>query len=155
MQKSNQPTTTLRSECRIREKAGLFNLVGFSIRLIAAAVLGSAVVASVYAGPSQVFGTHFAWDNNFNNSTINTTFGGGSTANMTISYNFATGNLYGYPACIRGWHYGFNPANDNLFPMQISTASSVPCNFSYSCTYAGNGTQMFGDFAYDLFLRWD
>jgi hypothetical protein len=106
---------------------------------------------SVLAGSYQVFGSQFAWDNNFNNSTINTSFGTGSTPNMTVSYNFGSGSLYGYPACIRGWHYGWNPTGDNLFPMQVSVASSIPCSFSWNAS----GTSMTGDFAYDMFLRWD
>ena len=124
-------------------------------KLAVASLAVASLAGAAHAGPYQVYGTQFAWDNNFNNSTINTTFGGGSTPNMTISYNFGTGNLYGYPACIRGWHYGWNPANDNLFPMQVSAASAISCTFSYSCSYAGSGTQMYGDFAYDMFLRWD
>lgn len=125
-----------------------------SLRLLAALSVGAvcaALAPTAHAGPYQVYGTHFAWDNNFNNSTINTTFGTGSTPSMTVSYNFPSGNLYGYPACIRGWHYGWNPANDNLFPMQVSAASTIPCNFSYS----QSGTSMSGDFAYDMFLRTD
>lgn len=128
-----------------------------SPRFVRATVLSLVTAASVAfvsranAGPSQVYGSEFAWVNNFNNSTINSSFGTGSTPNMTFWYNFPSGNLYGYPACIRGWHYGWNPANDNLFPMQLSAASSIPCSFSYS----SGGTSMSGDFAYDMFLRWD
>ena len=117
--------------------------------MLAAALAGLASTAQ--AGPYQVYGSQYAWDNNFNNSAISATFGSGSTPNMTVSYNFSAYNLYGYPACIHGWHYGWNPANDNLFPMQLSAASSIPCSFSYS----SGGTSMAGDFAYDMFLRWD
>ena len=125
-----------------------------TLRVLSLLILGALVAAFVprtFAGPSQVYGSQFAWVNNFNNSTINETFGSGSTPNMTFWYNFPSGNLYGYPACIRGWHYGWNPANDNLFPMQLSAASTIPCTFSYS----SGGTSMSGDFAYDMFLRWD
>ena len=111
----------------------------------------AALIPSAKAGPSQVYGSQFAFVNNFNNSTINSSFGTGSTPNMTFWYSFPSGNLYGYPACIRGWHYGWNPANDNLFPMQLSAATSIPCSFSYS----SGGSNMSGDFAYDMFLRWD
>jgi Glycosyl hydrolase family 12./Ricin-type beta-trefoil lectin domain. len=106
---------------------------------------------SVWAQSYQVFGPQFAWDNNFNNSNISVSFGTGSTPNMTVSYNFGSGSLYGYPACIRGWHYGWNPTGDNLFPMQVSAASSIPCSFSWNA----GGSNMTGDFAYDMFLRWD
>lgn len=125
-----------------------------SARLLAVATvaaLAAALAPRTLAGPYQVYGSEFAWINNFNNSTINVNFGSGSTPNMTFWYNFPSGNLYGYPACIRGWHYGWNPANDNLFPMQLSAASTIPCTFNYS----SGGTSMSGDFAYDMFLRWD
>jgi Glycosyl hydrolase family 12/Ricin-type beta-trefoil lectin domain-like len=118
---------------------------------------GCAILAATFApaahagGESKVFGSQFAWNNNFNNSVINATFGSGSTPSITVSFNFSSFNLYGYPACLRGWHYGFNPANDNLFPMQVSAATSIPCTFSYS----QSGQNMAGDFAYDMFLRWD
>lgn len=129
------------------------NFMSLPIKLIASAVLAVALtsVAHAQAGPTKVFGSQWAWDNNFNNSTINATFGSGSTPSITVSYNFSSYSLYGYPACIRGWHYGYNPANDNLFPMQVSAATSIPCTFSYS----SSGANMAGDFAYDMFLRWD
>ena len=44
-----------------------------------------------------------------------------------------------------------NPAGDNLFPKQLSATSSIPCTFSYS----SGGSNMSGDFAYDMFLRRD
>src|ERR1700722_19706339 len=104
-----------------------------------------------YAGPYQVYGTEFAWDNNFNNSTINSSFSTSSVPGMTVSYNFSSYSLYGYPAIIRGWHYGWNPAGDNLFPKQLSATSSIPCTFNYS----SGGSNMAGDFAYDMFFRCD
>jgi hypothetical protein len=109
---------------------------------------------SAHAGASKNFGAQWAWNNNFGNggnSAINASFGNGTNPSITISYNFSTFNLYGYPACIRGWHYGFNPTGDTLFPMQMSQATSIPCTFSYS----SSGTNMAGDFAYDMFLRFD
>jgi hypothetical protein len=115
----------------------------------AALVLGPAL--TTHAGPYQVFGNQFAWDNNFNNSTINTTFGSGSTPSLTVSFNFGSYSLYGYPACVHGWHYGWNPANDTLFPKQLSATATIPCTFSYS----SSGSSMAGDFAYDMFLRTD
>src|ERR1700722_16652581 len=104
-----------------------------------------------YAGPYQVYGTEFAWVNNFNNSTINNPLSTNSVPGMTVSYDFSSYSLYGYPAIIRGWHYGFNSANDNLFPKQLSATSSIPCTFDYS----SGGSNMAGDFAYDMFLRRD
>ena len=88
-------------------------------RLVSIGVLG--LFCSVaHAGPYVVYGSEFAWVNNFNNSTINSTFSTNSVPGMTVSYDFSSYSLYGYPAIIRGWHYGFNPANDNLFPKQLS-----------------------------------
>ena len=107
--------------------------------------------ATSWAGDTKVFGSHFAFNNNFNNSAIGVSFGTGSTPEMSVSYNFSYGNLYGYPAICRGWHYGWNPANDYLFPMQLSAASSIPCTFNWNA----GGSNMRGDFAYDMFLRWD
>ena len=37
------------------------------------------------------------------------------------------------------------------FPKQLSATSSIPCTFNYS----SGGRNMAGDFAYDMFLRWD
>jgi hypothetical protein len=107
--------------------------------------------SAAYAGPYKIYGSEFAWVNNFNNSTINSTFSTNSVPGMTVSYNFSGYNLYGYPAIIRGWHYGWNPTGDTLFPRQISATSSIPCSFNYS----SGGSNMAGDFAYDMFLRWD
>jgi hypothetical protein len=109
------------------------------------------LTATAHAGATKVFGSQWAWDNNFNNSNIGVTFGNGSTPSLTVTYNFGSYGLYGYPACIHGWHYGYNPANDNLFPKQISATHSIPCSFSYS----SHGSNMAGDFAYDMFLRND
>ena len=121
------------------------------LKVVACAALTLVLGSVARAGDYKVFGSQFAWNNNFNNSAINATFGSGSNPSMTVSFNFSSFSLYGYPACIRGWHYGFNPANDNLFPMQVSAATSIPCTFSYS----SSGQNMAGDFAYDMFLRWD
>lgn len=109
------------------------------------------VSTTTQAGPSKVFGPYFAWDNNFHGSNISWTPGSGSDPTWTASFNFSQDGLYGYPASIRGWHYGFNPAGDNLFPKQVSTISTAPAQFSYT----SGGSNMKGDFAYDLFLRSD
>lgn len=125
--------------------------VSNSLVVAGAVALFAALSPAAHAGNYQVYGSEFAWDNNFNNSTINTSFGSGTSANMSISYNYPTGKLYGYPACCRGWHYGWNPTNDNLFPKQLSATKTIPCWFDYSA----GGTNMHGDFTYDMFLRWD
>lgn len=119
---------------------------------VTAICCGLVLSSLAFAGPYQNYGTHFAWVNNFNNSTFGNTFGTGSTANMTFWWNYPNSySLYGYPAIVRGWHYGWNPTGDTLFPKQISKTTKVPCYFSYS----SGGTNMAGDFAYDLFLRKD
>src|SRR5712671_4636744 len=79
---------------------------------------------AAHAGPYKVYGSEFAWVNNFNNSTINSSFSTNSVPGMTVSYNFSSYNLYGYPAIVRGWHYGWNPTGDTLFPRQIAATSS-------------------------------
>ncbi|MEA9761246.1 cellulase [Xanthomonas campestris pv. raphani] len=120
----------------------------------AALTLGLVALAPVaLAGPYKIFGNHYAWVNNFNdpNNIIQGTFGTGSTPELTVTFNFADYNLYGYPAIVRGWHYDWNPTSDTLFPKQISSISSIPMKFSYSA----GGTNLAGDFAYDIFFRWD
>src|SRR5579871_2051766 len=107
------------------------------IGLLAAGLLSSVA----QAGPYKVYGSEFAWVNNFNNSTINSSFSTNSVPGMTVSYDFSSYSLYGYPAVIRGWHYGFNPANDTLFPKQLSATTSIPCTFDYS----SGGSNMAGD----------
>jgi hypothetical protein len=127
------------------------SIASIASTLVLSAALLAGLAPNAHAGADQVYGTEFAWDNNFNNSNIGVSFGTGSTANMTVSYNFGTGNLYGYPACIRGWHYGWNPANDTKYPKQIKSLGTDNASFAFS----SGGTNMFGDFAYDLFLRKD
>lgn len=123
-----------------------------SSRLSLCAATLAVLATSAHAGPAQNYGAQWAWNNNFNNSTIGQTFGTGSTPNMTVWWNYPNDyNLYGYPACIRGWHYGWNPTGDTLFPRQVSKITSANCTFNYS----SGGTNMAGDFAYDLFFRWD
>lgn len=123
-------------------------------RLFFATGIAVTLTSAAHAGASKNFGAQWAWNNNFGNggnSAINASFGNGSNPSITVSYNFSAYNLYGYPACIRGWHYGFNPTGDTLFPLQVSKATSIPCTFSYS----SGGSNMAGDFAYDMFLRND
>jgi lysophospholipase L1-like esterase len=99
----------------------------------------------------NLFPPYFAWNNNFSGQEIGWQPGTGDAPQWTANFNFTTNSLYGYPASIRGWHYGFNPANDNLFPKKLSETTSIPCSFSYNC----GGDDLHGDFAYDLFLRHD
>jgi hypothetical protein len=124
------------------------------LRIAGFAGIAAVLTSTAQAGPQKTFGAQWAWDNNFGaggNSAISATFGNSTNPSITVSYNFSSYNLYGYPACIRGWHYGSNPTGDTLFPMQMSQASTIPCTFSYS----SSGSNMAGDFAYDMFLRWD
>src|SRR5258708_34906173 len=93
----------------------ILSLRGAAGRLVAIGVLGLFCCAA-HAGPYKVYGSEFAWVNNFNNSTINSTFSTNSVPGMTVSYNFSSYNLYAYPAIIRGWHDCWNPAGRNQFP---------------------------------------
>ncbi|MDR6672425.1 cellulase [Xanthomonas sp. 1678] len=122
------------------------------LRALFALVLVAFAPAAL-AGPYQVYGNQYAWVNNFNdpNNVIQGTFHSGSTPSMTVTFNFASSSLYGYPAILRGSHYGFNPTSDRTFPRQVSALQSLPSTFAYS----SGGSNMAGDFAYDLFLRWD
>jgi lysophospholipase L1-like esterase len=99
----------------------------------------------------NLFPPYFAWNNNFSGQEIGWQPGADEAPQWTASFNFSTNSLYGYPASVRGWHYGFNPANDNLFPKKLSETTSISCSFSYNC----GGDDLHGDFAYDLFLRHD
>lgn len=97
------------------------------------------------------FPPYFAWANNFSGREIGWRPGTNDAPQWTASFNFATNHLYGYPASARGWHYGWNPTGDNLFPKKLSEINRLPCSFSYNC----GGDDLHGDFAYDLFLRHD
>jgi lysophospholipase L1-like esterase len=99
----------------------------------------------------DLFPPYFAWNNNFGGAEIGWHPGTADAPQWTASFNFATNNLYGYPASIRGWHYGWNPADDDLFPKKLSDTTGIPCSFSYN----SGGDDLHGDFAYDLFLRHD
>jgi hypothetical protein len=99
----------------------------------------------------NLFPPYFAWNNNFHGSAIGWQPGMADAPQWTASFNFSTNGLYGYPASIRGWHYGWNPAGDDLFPKRLSDITSIPCSFSYNC----GGNDLHGDFAYDMFLRQD
>jgi len=127
------------------------NHLRFHGKELVAACMLALLAPAAEAGPNKVYGSEFAWVNNFNNSIINSSFSTNSVPGMTVWYNFSSNSLYGYPAIVRGWHYGWNPAGDTLFPKQISATRAIPCSFSYS----SGGTNMAGDFAYDMFLRWD
>ena len=99
----------------------------------------------------NLFPPYYAWNNKFTREEIGWQPGTEDAPQWTANFNFSTNGLYGYPASIRGWHYGFNPANDNLFPKKLSETTSIQCSFSYNC----GGDDLHGDFAYDLFLRND
>ncbi|WP_235429741.1 cellulose binding domain-containing protein [Xanthomonas sp. GPE 39] len=119
--------------------------------LLALACMAAAPL--VMAGPNKVYGSHYAWVNDFGdpNHGMQGTFGTGTTPELNVSFNYPSNDLHGYPAILRGYHYGWNPANDNLFPAQVSSLTSIPVQFSYSA----GGTDMHGDFAYDIFFRRD
>ena len=115
-------------------------------------VAASASMQNRYRAKAFIlFSPYFAWNNNFSREEIGWQPGTEDAPQWTANFNFMTNSLYGYPASIRGWHYGWNPANDNLFPKQLSDTTSIPCSFSYNC----GGEDLHGDFAYDLFLRRD
>ncbi|WP_082862142.1 GH12 family glycosyl hydrolase domain-containing protein [Xanthomonas floridensis] len=126
---------------------------GLLPRAAALALLLLAGGASAYTGETKVYGTHYAYNNNFNdgNNNIKATFGSGSTPSLTVSYNLPSGQLYGYPAICRGWHYTMNPATDSYFPHQVSRIGSL----SGALTFTTKGSGQTGDFAYDLFFRKD
>jgi beta-glucosidase len=99
----------------------------------------------------NLFSPYFAWNNNSSREEIGWQPGTEDAPQWTASFNFSTNGLYGYPASIRGWHYGWNPTGDSLFPKKLSETASIPCSFSYNC----GGDDLHGDFAYDMFLRRD
>lgn len=103
------------------------------------------------ANTFTLFPPYFAWNNNFQKSVIGWQPGHDESPQWKASFNFSTNSLYGYPASIRGWHYGWNPANDTLFPRKLSDTSSIHCSYAYDC----GGDDLHGDFAYDMFLRTD
>jgi len=97
------------------------------------------------------FSPYWAWSNIFHDSFESFTFGTGSTPTWDALYDLPGGNLYAYPAAVRGYHYGYNPTGDKLFPKQLNSISHIPAAFSFY----SYGTNMTGDFTYDMFLRWD
>ena len=104
-----------------------------------------------HAKAFNLFPPYFAWDNNFGGAEIGWHPGTEDAPQWTASFNFSTNGLYGYPASIRGWHYGWNPLGDDLFPKKLSNTTGIPCSFSYN----SGGNDLCGDFAYDMFLRRD
>ncbi|KLD71582.1 cellulase [Xanthomonas pisi DSM 18956] len=122
-------------------------------RAAALALVLVASGASAATGETKVYGTQYAYNNNFNDNTnnIKPTFGSGSTPSLTVTYNLPSGQLYGYPAICRGWHYTMNPATDSYFPHQVSKVGSL----SGTLAFTTKGSGQTGDFAYDLFFRKD
>ena len=110
-----------------------------------------AVQKQHHAKVFNLFPPYYAWNNKFTREEIGWHPGTEEAPQWTANFNFATNGLYGYPASIRGWHYGWNPTEDNLFPKKLSDTTSISCAFSYNC----GGDDLHGDFAYDLFLRND
>jgi Glycosyl hydrolase family 12 len=107
-------------------------------------------------GQTKIFGQYREWPNTFhNNGTSTFSPGTGSNPQSYEAFKVPSGNLWGYPATIRGYHYGYNPANDKLSPKEMSTISSIPAAFSYASTQNDGRTTPRGDFTYDLFLRND
>ncbi len=104
-----------------------------------------------HARALSLFPPYFAWNNNFSGQPIGWQAGTNDAPQWTANFDFSTNRLYGYPASARGWHYGWNPTGDNLFPRQLSATADIPCSFSYTC----GGSDLHGDFAYDMFLRHD
>jgi len=121
-----------------------------SILAVSAGLL-AATAPAAHAGANKVLGVHTAWINDFGGGSYGYSFGSNSNwPDMSISYNFGSTKLWGYPAIIRGIHYTWKPVgSDNLFPKRVSAIGSSNCSFSYS----SGGSNMSGDFAYDIFLR--
>lgn len=107
----------------------------------------------LYAGSYQNFNSHYAWINNWNdpNHLIQGKFGRQAAPELEVNFNISEKGLYGYPAILRGSHYGWNPTGDKLFPAQVSSLKQIPLKFSYTT----RGNNMAGNFAYDIFLRND
>ena len=99
----------------------------------------------------NVYPPYYAFKNNWSGREIGWHPGTQEAPQWTASFDFATNRLYGYPASARGWHYGWNPTGDDLFPKKLADLFALPCNFAYDC----GGEDLHGDFAYDLFLRHD
>lgn len=122
--------------------------------IIFAAVIVVSTAINPPDGEYKVFGNYYAWNNGWNdpNKILKAEFGTGTSPQMTVSFNYPNKGLYGYPAICRGWHYNVNPIpSDTLFPRQISATANISVTFSYT----SNGTNVAGDFAYDIFFRWD
>lgn len=126
----------------------------FSIIFVAIVAVSTAVSAvNPPEGEYKVFGNYYAWNNGWNdpNKILKAQFGSGTLPEMTVSFNYPNKGLYGYPAICRGWHYNVNPTtHDTLFPRQISAINSISVTFSYT-----SQGKIAGNFAYDIFFRWD
>lgn len=119
--------------------------------LAVCAGLVAGLASNATAGAEKNYGTNWGWDNNFNNSNITISFWSNSTPDFTVYFDFNSFNLYGYPAGIRGWHYGYNPTGDTKYPAQIKNLGTDNADFEWY----SSGSNMYGDMAYDLFLRND
>lgn len=114
-----------------------------------------AISGQVQAGDYQIFGSHYAWNNNFGDTAyvISPTYMKQTRqgVSMGLDIRAPSAKLWGYPAICRGWHYTLDPTQDRLFPRQVSTLHTIPAFFSYYAV----GKDMEGDFTYDLFFRHD
>lgn len=99
----------------------------------------------------RAYPSYFAFKNNWSGREIGWQPSGTESPRWIANFDFATNALYAYPASGRGWHYGWNPNNDTLFPKPVQDLRHLPCKFSYQC----GGHDVHGDFAYDVFFRRD
>ncbi len=130
-----------------------YKSMGRALMCVAVALV--AVSASAF-GQTKVYGSYWEWPNIFDaNSSFAFYNGTGTNPQWTLAMNIPSGHLWAYPASVRGYHYGFNPAGDTLFPKQMSTITSIPAAFSYAANQTSGGTALRGDFTYDMFLRYD
>jgi hypothetical protein len=121
------------------------------------AILSALLIAApAIVAQTKVYGSYWEWPNIFdNNGTFDFTNGSGSNPQWNLGFDVPSGHLWAYPASIRGYHYGYNPAGDKLFPKQMLGITSIPAQFSYQVLQTGGGTTIKGDFTYDMFLRYD
>jgi beta-glucosidase len=105
------------------------------------------------AGPHvfRSYPPYFAFKNNWSGREIGWQAPSSGSPRWQADFEFVTNGLYAYPAIGRGWHYGWNPTGDTLFPAPVKNFSHLPCEFSYQ----SGGQDLHGDFAYDVFLRHD
>jgi hypothetical protein len=153
LQNQTTPTTTHHHHHHHHQQQLKYMKTRNILLLAVSTALLAGLAPTAQAIDYKTYGACWAWNNDFNdpNHGISDSFDSGSYPGETISFNFGSQSLYGYPAVCRGWHYGTSETGDTLFPLQLSKANNIPCKFSYQ----SSGSGMQGDFAYDSFLRWD